>query len=453
MDIKLGNIVKGEVVDFTHEGKGVIKVDNFTVFVEGGLIGDKVEAKIDKMKKSFAIGTVIKVIEASKDRVKLDIPIDESLGGIPLIEYDYSKQLEWKKNKVKRDLERIGKIKEVKINETIGMENPFRYRNHVQIPVGTKKDKTVVGFYELSTRDIVDMKESILMPEIGNKILKIIRNWIDQYNIKAYDKKTKKGVLRHIGIRINKDDEAMVILVTGSKRLAGKDELINLLIGELEEVKSIYHNVNTMNSPVVYGHDYYKVYGEDKLIDSIGDYKFNISPNSFFQVNRTQSKVLYDIGTKYLNPNKEDILFDLYSGIGTIPIYIANKVKYIYGIESVNEAVKDANENKELNNVDNIEIIHGRSEIILDRLVDQVPEGNKIILDPPRGGCEEEVLEAIIKMSPETIVYISCNSTTLARDAKYLTHNGYKIEEVQPVDMFPHTMHVETVVKMQKNSK
>ena len=450
MDIKLGSIVKGEIIDFTHEGKGVIKVDSFTIFVEGGLIGDKVEAKIEHMKKSFATGRVIDIIEPSKDRATLDFPIEESMGGIPLVEYDYSKQLEWKTSKVKRDLERIGKIKDVKVHETLGMVDPFGYRNHVQIPVGMEDYKTVVGFYELSSRDIVDMKASILMPEIANKTLKIIRNWIDQYNIKAYDKNTKDGVLRHIGLRINKNDEVMIILVTGSKRLPEKDELIRLLTLELEEIKSVFHNVNTMNSPIVYGEHYYKVYGEDKLIDSIGDYKFNISPNSFFQVNRSQSEVLYDIATKYLNPNKEDTIFDLYSGIGTIPIYIADKVKYIYGIESVSEAVKDANENKELNNVDNIEIIQGRAEIILDRLVDQVPQGNKIILDPPRGGCEEEVLEAIIKMSPERIVYISCNSTTLARDAKYLVDKGYKIEEVQPVDMFPHTMHVEAVTLLTK---
>lgn len=450
MDIKLGSIVKGEVIDFTHEGKGVIKVDNFTVFVEGGLIGDKVEAEIEEMKKSFAIGTVREILEASEDRVKPDYPIEESMGSIPLIEYKYSKQLEWKRNKVKKDLERIGKIKDVKVNETLGMEDPFRYRNHVQIPVGNEDNKTVLGFYELNSRDIVDMRESILIPEIGNKILNIIRNWIDQYNIKAYDKKTKNGVLRHIGIRINKDNEAMVIIVTGSKNLPEKNELINLLIGELEGIESIYHNVNTMKSPVVYGEDYYKIFGEDKLIDSIGNYKFNISPNSFFQVNRTQSEVLYDVAKEYLNPNKEDTIFDLYSGIGTIPIYIADKVKFIYGIESVDEAVKDANENRELNNVNNIQFIQGRAEIILDRLVEQIPEGNKIILDPPRGGVEEEVLEAIIKMSPENIVYISCNSTTLARDAKYLVSKGYKIKEVQPVDMFPHTTHVEVVTLLVK---
>ena len=453
MEIKKGNIVKGQVIDFTHEGKGVIKVDNFTVFVEGGLIGDKVEARIDQVKKSFAIGTVTNIIEASVDRVEFDYAIEESMGGIPLLEYRYSKQLEWKRNKVKRDLEMIGKLKGITVNETIGMEDPFRYRNHVQIPVGNKDGRTVVGFYELNSRDIVDMEGSILLPEVGNRILSIIRNWIQQYNIKSYDKKTKDGVLRHIGLRINKDNEAMVILVTGSKRLAEKDELIKLLTGEVEEVKSIYHNVNSMNSPVVYGDHYKNIYGEEKLVDSIGEYKFNISVNSFFQVNRLQSEILYNKAMEYLEPNLEDIVFDLYSGIGTIPIYIADKVKHIYGIESVSEAVKDANENKKLNNMDNIEFISGRAEIILDRLVEQVPEGNKIILDPPRGGCEVEVLESIIKMSPETIVYISCNSTTLARDAKYLVDNGYKVKQVQPVDMFPHTMHVECVVLMSRVEK
>lgn len=450
MDIKVGSIVEEEVIDFTHEGKGVIKIDNFAVFVDGGLIGDRVEARIDKVRKNFGLGTVTNILEHSEDRVKHDFEIEESTGAIPLIEYKYSKQLEWKKDKIKRDLEKIGNIDQVKINDTLGMDEPFRYRNHVQIPVQTKDGKALIGFYELSSRDIVDMKKSVIQPEIGDKIINIIRDWIEEYNIPSYNKNTKKGVLRHIGIRTNKDNEAMVILVTGSKKLPEQDELIRRLTQEVEGIKSIYQNINMMKSPVVYGENYKRIYGKGKLIDSIGQYDFYISPNSFFQINRSQAEVLYNKAVEYLNPEKDDVIFDLYTGIGTIPIYLAGKVKYVYGIESVSEAVKDAKENKKLNNVENVEFIEARAEIILDRLVEQVPEGNKVILDPPRGGSEEEVLEAIIKMSPERIVYVSCNSTTLARDIKYLNNKGYKLKEVQPVDMFPHTMAAEAVALLVK---
>lgn len=450
MDIKVGSIVEEEVVDFTHEGKGVIKVDNFAIFVDGGLIGDRVEARIDKVRKNFGLGTVMNILEDSEDRVKHDFEIEESTGAIPLIEYRYSKQLEWKKDKIKRDLEKIGNVDNVKVNDTLGMDKPFNYRNHVQIPIQTKGGKALIGFYELSSREIVDMEKSLIQPEIGDKIINVIRDWIEEYNIPSYNKNTKEGVLRHIGIRTNKDNEAMVIIVTGSKKLPYKDELIARLTENVEGIKSIYQNINMMKSPVVYGEDYKRIYGKGKLIDSIGEYDFYVSPNSFFQINRSQAEVLYNKAVEYLNPEKDDVIFDLYSGIGTIPIYLGDKVKYVYGIESVGQAVKDANENKELNKVENIEFIQARAEVILDRLVEEVPEGNKIILDPPRGGSEEEVLEAIIKMSPKRIVYISCNSTTLARDIKHLVSNGYQLKEVQPVDMFPHTMATEAVALLVK---
>ncbi len=446
MEINIGDRFEGEIIDFTHEGNGVLKIDNFTVFVAGGLIGDKVVVRIDEIKKSFAIGSVVNITEPSKDRVVLDFDIKEARGGIPLVEYKYSKQLEWKRNKVKMDLAKIAGLVNVEVKETIGMDNPFRYRNHVQIPVGEKDGKTVIGFYETNSNDIVDMEGSILQPEIGDRILKILRTWMEKYKIKAYDKKTKKGVLRHIGIRINKNNKAMVILVTGSDRLPNEKDLIDMLTKE--NVISIYQNINKLNSSITYGKEYIKLYGEDRLLDYIGDYKFYLSPNSFFQVNRTQAEVLYNKAIEYLNPDKDDIIYDLYCGIGTISLYIASNAKKVYGIEIVKEAIEDAKENAILNNIDNAEFIVGKSEEIFPRLMKKGIKGNKIVLDPPRKGCEKEVLEAIVNMCPERIVYVSCNSTTMARDAKYLVENGYKVDEVQPVDMFPYTSHVESIILM-----
>ncbi|WP_406241814.1 23S rRNA (uracil(1939)-C(5))-methyltransferase RlmD [Tissierella carlieri] len=451
MEINIGDRFEGEIIDFTHEGNGVLKIDNFTVFVAGGLIGDKVVVKIDEIKKNFAIGSIVNITKPSKDRVVLDFDIAEARGGIPLVEYKYSKQLEWKRNKVKMDLAKIAGLLDVEVKDTIGMDNPFRYRNHVQIPVGEKDGKIVIGFYETNSNDIVDMEGSILQPEIGDRILKIIRTWMNQYNIRPYDKKTKKGILRHIGIRINRNNKAMVILVTGSDRLPNEKELIDMLIKE--NVISIYQNINKLNSSITYGKEYIKLYGEDRLLDYIGEYRFYLSPNSFFQINRTQAEVLYNKTMEYLNSDKDDIIYDLYCGIGTISLYIASNARKVYGIEIVKEAIEDAKENTLLNNIDNVEFIVGRSEEIFPRLMKKGIKGNKIVLDPPRKGCEKEVLEAIVNMCPERIVYVSCNSTTMARDVKYLVENGYKVEEVQPVDMFSHTAHGETCVLLShKNS-
>lgn len=449
-ELNIGDIIQGEIIDFTHEGNGVLKLDKLIIFVQGALIGDKVEVRINEIKKNFAIGSLVKIIEPSKDRIDLDFELTESKGGIPFIEYEYSKQLEWKTKKVKSDLEKIGGLTNVNVKDAIGMEDTFRYRNHVQIPVGTKNGETVIGFYQLNSNQIVDMKASILQPEIGNKVLNIIRTWMEKYNISSYDKRTKKGVLRHIGIRTNKDNQAMVILVSGTDNLPNKNELIDMLTKE--EVVSIYHNVNKLNSSMTYGRKYKKLYGEDRILDYIGDFKFYLSPNSFFQINRIQAETLYNKAIEYLDLDNEDIVYDLYCGIGTISLYIANKSKNVYGVEIVKEAIEDAKENAILNNVDNVEFLVGKSEEVFPKLMKKGIKGNKVVIDPPRKGCEKEVLEAIVELGPERVVYVSCNSTTMARDVKYLVENGYKVVEVQPVDMFGHTAHVEAIVLLHRKN-
>ncbi|HLS52497.1 MAG TPA: 23S rRNA (uracil(1939)-C(5))-methyltransferase RlmD [Tissierellaceae bacterium] len=446
--IKQDNLIKGEIIDFSHDGKGVLKVDNFTIFAYGGLIGDIVEVKIEEIKRNYATGRVVRIIKPSKDRCQVDFQVDESKGAIPLIEYDYLKQLDWKQEKVRKDLERIAGLDNVQVEKTIGMDTPFRYRNHTQIPVGKQKGRLEIGFYEINSRNIVDMEGSIIQPKIGDEILQLIREWMKKFNISPYDRQKQKGLIRHIGIRTNKDGEAMVILVTSNHKLPNKKELIEELTKT--NVVSIYQNINRKNWSVTYGKEYIKLYGQEKLTDYIGKFKFNLSPNSFFQVNRPQAEVLYNKVVEYLDLDQEDIVYDLYSGIGTISLFIANKVKKIYGIEMVKAAVEDAWENAELNGVDNVEFITGRAEKVFPALLRKGIEANKLILDPPRKGCEKEVLEAIIELESEKIAYVSCNPSTMARDVKYLVHNGYKVKEIQPVDLFPHTAHVETVVLMSR---
>ncbi|NLW23410.1 MAG: 23S rRNA (uracil(1939)-C(5))-methyltransferase RlmD [Tissierellia bacterium] len=451
MAIRKGDIVEGEIIDFTHEGNGVLKVDNFTVFAKGGLIGDLVKVKMEQIKKNYGIGSVIEIIQPSQDRIELNFNLTESKGAIPLIELDYSKQLEWKTNKVIRDLEKIGGLKDVRVRDIIKMDHPFRYRNHTQIPVGERDGRIVIGFYEMNSKNIVDMKGTILQPEIGNRIINIIRGWMEEYNISAYNKRTGKGIVRHIGIRTNKDNQAMLILVTGSKNIPYLGELIKALTKE--DVVSIYQNINRAKSSITYGRQYIKLYGEDSLLDYIGNLKFKISPNSFFQVNRSQAEVLYNKTIEYLDLNKDDIVYDLYCGIGTISLYIGKEAKKVYGIEIVKEAIEDAKENAKLNGVDNVEFIEGKAESVFPKMMKKGIKANKVVVDPPRKGCEKEVLEAIVGLNPERVVYVSCNPSTMARDVKYLVEKGYKVEEVQPVDMFPHTSHVETVVLMSRVDK
>ena len=441
----LGDILQGQIIDFTHEGNGVLKIDNFAFFIPNGIIGDIVEFKVTELKKNYGFGSIVNIIELSDDRVNNKTT---DSGEIPLINYKYNKQLEWKKEKIKSDLYKFAGISDVEIHDTIGMANPFRYRNHTQIPVGSKNGKTILGFYEKRSHDIVDMKGSILQPELADEILKTIREWINKHNIKPYDRRTNKGVLRHIGIRTNYKNEAMVIIVTATNYLPKSEELIKDLTTKNKEVISIYHNINNMKSAPTYGKRYIKLNGDDRLIDKLGEFKFSISPNSFFQVNRTQAEVLYNKAIEYLDLKKDDVVFDIYSGTGTISLYIANKAKKVYGIESVKAAIDDAKENSILNNVENTEFISGKAEDVFLDLMSKGIKGNKVVVDPPRKGCEKEVLEAIVELNPERVVYVSCNSTTMARDVKHLTENGYVLKELQPVDVFAHTVHVESIILM-----
>ena len=446
--MKTGDILSGEIIDFSHEGNGVMKIQSFTVFASGGIIGDKVKVRINEVKKNYALASVIEIIEHSNDRVKFDFFVEESRAGIPLIEYNYNKQLEWKRNKVEMDLQKIASLQDVKVNETIGMDHPFRYRNHVQIPVGERDDNIVIGFYEQGTNHIIDMDTSILQPEVGDRIINIVRMWMKGHNIRPYNRKNKEGILRHIGIRVNKENEVMVILVSGSKKIPFVDKLICAL--QKENVVSIYQNINSVDSSIIYGREYIRLYGMDKLGDYIGKLEFQLSPNSFFQTNRKQTEVLYNKAIEYLELNKDDIVYDLFSGIGTISLFMAPYVKKVYGVEIVKKAIEDAWENAKLNNLHNVEFILGKTEDILQKFASEKKLGNKIILDPPRKGCVRKSLETIVKISPERIVYVSCNPSTMARDVKYLVDKGYEVVEVQPVDMFPHTGHVECIALIQR---
>jgi 23S rRNA (uracil1939-C5)-methyltransferase len=444
MNMKIGDLIVGEIIDFTHEGNGVMKIEGFPIFVEDALIGDKVEVKITAVKKSFAIGEVEALITPSEDRVEYKFDTDTLGGGVPLIGYSYKKQLEWKRSKVIQDLKRIGGI-DAQVKPVIGMGHPFRYRNHSQVPAGKVEEKVVTGYYRRKSSDIVPMEEDHLQPEVADQILRIVRAWIDKYEISVYDRDRGEGIIRHIGIRTNENNESMVILVTTFSQIPNKFQLVHMLVKDCPGVVSVYQNINPTDSRFTYGREYIHLFGKEKLTDYIGDLQFEISPDSFFQINRQQVKALYGKAQEFLEGDKDDLVFDLYSGIGTISLFVAGDVKKVIGIESVKAAVMNAKENARLNNVSNAEFHYGKAENLFPQMIEKGERANKVILDPPRKGCDKELMEAIIKLDPERVVYVSCNPSTLARDLKLLVEAGYRVEEVQPVDMFPHSAHVECV--------
>lgn len=449
--VKEKDIVDIEISNINHKGQGVGVIDGFTVFVDGGLIGDKAKTKITTVKKNYAIGEMIELLHPSEHRVDTRCPVVNVCGGCQIQSLSYEAQLNIKTDKVKNDISRIGKLDGVKIHDTLGMEDPYYYRNKAQFPVAIRGKNIKFGFYERGTHNIVDIKSCVIQHEVNDKILEILKTYMKKFNISVYDEKTGRGVIRNILTRTSfKTKDVMVVVITNGRDLPHKLELVELLQKNVPNLKSLIHNINNMKTNRILGDKTITLYGDDKIIDYIGDLKFKISALSFFQVNPMQTEVLYEKTLEYADLTGDETVFDLYCGIGSISLFLAKKAKKVYGIEIVKEAIEDARENAKINHIDNAEFYTGKAEEIFPRLYEQGIKADVVIIDPPRKGCEEEVLNTIIEMQPKKVIYVSCNPSTLARDLKYLDEHGYKTVEIQPVDMFPHTMHVETVVKLQR---
>lgn len=436
-----------EIVDIGQGGVGIGKYDGFTIFVDGGLIQDKVKVKITKSKKNYAVGDIVEILEKSPFRVARKC--DESLrqcGGCQIQELDYQKQLELKTNEVKQVITRIGKLEDVTIHNTLGMKNPFRYRNKAQFPIQKKNNIPIIGFYKKKSHDLISTDECIIQHEINDKIIKIIKNHIKTYDVSIYDEKTHKGLLRHLVTKVGfSTNEVMVILVANGMKLPHTDELILALKENIPGFKTFVINVNTQKTNVILGKENIVVYGDGIIKDYIGELVFEISPLSFFQVNPIQTEVLYNKALEYANLGESDTVFDIYCGIGTISLFLAQKAKKVYGIEIVEDAIKDAKRNAEINNMNNVEFYVGKAEEVVPKMYREGKKANVVVVDPPRKGCDEKVLDTIVSMKPDRVVYVSCNPSTLARDLAYLNDRGYKCREIQPVDMFPHSVHVENI--------
>lgn len=443
-----------DIVDIGQGGVGIGKYEGFTVFVEGGLIQDKVKVRINKSKKNYAVGDIVEIIEKSPFRVDRICSDDlKDCGGCQIQELDYNKQLELKTNEVNQVISRIGKLENVEIHETIGMQSPCRYRNKAQFPIQNINGSTAIGFYKKKSHDVIPTDMCVIQHDINDKIIKIIKTYIQAYNVSIYNETTHTGVLRHLVTKVGfTTNEVMVVLVANGTNLPHLNELASVLKENILGFKTLVLNVNKAKTNVILGKENKVIYGNGKINDYIGDLVFEISPLSFFQVNPVQTEVLYNKALEYAELKENDTVFDIYCGIGSISLFLAQKATKVYGIEIVEDAIKDAKINAKLNNLNNVEFYVGKAEEVVPKMYSEGKTANVVVVDPPRKGCDEKVLDTIVSMKPDRVVYVSCNPSTLARDLAYLDERGYKCVEIQPVDMFPHTMHVECCAKIVKKS-
>ncbi|GHI00619.1 23S rRNA (uracil(1939)-C(5))-methyltransferase RlmD [Neobacillus kokaensis] len=435
--------------DLTHDGAGVAKVDGYPLFVANGLPGEKAKVKVIKTGKSYGVGRLMELYEKSPYRV--DIPANEKhkYGGCQLEHISYEGQLKYKENQVRQVLTRIGKLEDVVVHPILGMENPFHYRNKAQVPVGEKDGKLIAGFFKPRSHEIVDTDESLIqLPEV-NEAIQTVKEICSELGIPAYHEESHKGVLRHIMARYGKKtEELMVVIITKTADIPHKNKLVEEITARLPMVKSIVHNINSKRTNVILGEKTTVLWGSEVIYDYIGDVKFAISALSFYQVNPVQTKVLYDKALAYAGLTGDENVIDAYCGIGTISLFLAQKAKKVFGVEVVPEAIEDARRNAKLNGMSNVEFAVGEAETVIPKWYKEGNSADVLVVDPPRKGCDEALLQTIIDMKPKKVVYVSCNPATLARDLRILEDGGYKTLEVQPVDMFPHTTHVECVSQL-----
>ncbi len=442
-----------DIIDIGTNGEGIAKLeDGYTLFIKDAVVGDRALVKIMKTTKSYAYARLMELIEPSEYRVQPKCPVAKQCGGCQIQEISYEKQLEFKENKVKNNIIRIGGIKEPPMLPIIGMDEPWKYRNKAQFPMGMSKDGRIIsGFYAGRTHSIIECDTCHIGIDENREIMGIVKNYMDTNGISAYDEETGKGIVRHVLIRKGfTTGEIMVCLVVNGNKLKNTDALVSELL-KIEGMTSISYSINRENTNVIMGKTIVDLYGNGYITDYIGDVAFRISPLSFYQVNPTQTKVLYGKALEFAGLTGKENVWDVYCGVGTISLFLAKNALKVRGVEIVPEAILDARKNTEINHINNAEFFVGKAEEVLPNHFEKTGEGaDVIVVDPPRKGCEQSVLETMVKMQPKRIVYVSCDSATLARDLKFLTENGFRLDKVQAVDMFPHSVHVETVVLMTK---
>ena len=475
MSYSKNDCVELTIEDIGVSGEGIGKVDGYTLFVKDTVIGDVVRVKIMKAKKNYGYARLMDIIKPSKDRVEPACPIARQCGGCQIQAMNYNAQLKYKQKLVKDNLLRIGGLTEgadYEMCEILGMDTPFRYRNKAQYPVGEDKDGNIVmGFYAGHTHSIIACPDDDCM--LGHRdnafILNAVKEWMKEYRVRAYNENIHKGTVRHVLIRTGyHTDEVMVCLVTKKiLRKEAADGLVKAIQKLKLNVASLVVNINKEDTNVILGKECITLYGRPYIEDYIGDIKFQISPLSFYQVNPKQTEVLYNKALEFAGLKGNESVWDMYCGIGTISLFLAKKAAKVYGVEIVPQAIEDAKNNAKINNIDNAEFFVGKAEEVVpafykkqtgvqsdndstDSKEYDMTRPDVVVVDPPRKGCDKKLLDTIVSMSPDRIVYVSCDSATLARDLKLLVEYGYKVEKVQPVDQFGNTVHVETVCLLSK---
>ena len=435
-----------DIVDNGFEGEGIAKIDGFTVFIPNAIKGERIKILIVKVLSSHAFGKVIEVIEKSEHRVEEDCATYKRCGGCNLRHIDYEETLNMKQRVVQNLVNKSLKNK-IEVKPTWGMGNPYYYRNKLQFPVGKDKDgNAIVGVFANRTHEIIQLEECMIQERQATQIAKDVVNLINKYRVSVYDEKNQIGLIRHIVIKTGfRSREVMVILVINGEALPFQNEIVKELTEKYNEIASVVLNVNNKNTNVILGEKNINVLGNGYIEDFLGEYSFKISPLSFYQVNPVQAEALYNIAIENTEISKQDTVFDLYCGIGTITLFASKYAKKVYGVEIVEQAIKDAKENAKMNNIENVEFIAGDTEQILTDLIDNkkiIPD--IVIVDPPRRGLDNTTINNILKIKPKKVTYISCNPATLTRDLSLL-EDLYEIKMIQPVDMFPFTSHCEVV--------
>lgn len=480
LPVQIGQQYEAEIIGISHDGEGVGRVNGFTLFVAGALPGERALVRVEHLKKQYGYAALVEVLEVSPDRVKPDCGIYEECGGCQLQHLSYEAQLRVKRQQVVDNLQRIGKLqvageprigradesakgtteqttaafREVSdqgivVHPTLGMTDPWRYRNKAQVPFGEEQGGLIGGFYAQGSHRIINMDECLIQHESNDEVVARVKEIGARLGIRAYNEERNDGLLRHVVVKVGfRTGEIMVVLVTNGTEIPRVAEWVAGIRAALPGVKSICHNINVKQTNVIFGDETRVLWGSEVIYDYIGDVKFAISARSFYQVNPVQTEVLYGKALEYAALTGGETVVDAYCGIGTISLFLAQKAGQVYGVEIVEEAIADARKNAELNGMTNVHFEAGPAEVVLPEWTRQGVRPDVIVVDPPRKGCDPALLATILELQPRRVVYVSCSASTLARDLRVLVDGGYGVAEVTPVDMFPWTTHIESVCSL-----
>ncbi|WP_241236380.1 23S rRNA (uracil(1939)-C(5))-methyltransferase RlmD [Brevibacillus marinus] len=464
--VAVGQIVDVEVTGLTHEGAGVGRYQGYTLFIAQALVGERVRVRVEHVKKNYGFARLLQILEPSVQRVAPPCPVFDRCGGCSLQHLEYEAQLRHKRQIVADNLQRIGGFTvaaegdgasgraaagdAVIVHPTIGMAEPWRYRNKAQVPIGEQDGGLVGGFYAERSHTIIDIDQCLIQHEASDAVVRVVKRTAARLGITPYDEEQHTGLLRHVVTKVGaKTGEIMVVLITTEEFIPQRELLIEAIRREVPGVTSIVQNINPERTNVIFGRKTIPLWGRDVIYDYIGSVKFAISARSFYQVNPVQTEILYEKTLQYAGLTGNETVIDAYCGIGTISLFLAQQAAHVYGVEIVPEAIADARRNAEQNGIGNVTFAVGAAEEVIPAWKEQGITPDVIVVDPPRKGCDEALLTAILQMRPKRVVYVSCNPATLARDLKLLA-TGYVVKEVQPVDMFPHTGHVEVTVRLER---